>query len=92
LLNAPNDPKDEFLVPLVRAGAAYVDFAMVENVGAVAKLRDRVGGDRVLFGSHFPLFYLESALLKVREAGFSDAEAKAVLSTNARALLPAPRG
>ena len=90
LLNAPHDPKGEVLEPFVRAGAGYVDFAMLENVGAVARLRDRLGIDRILFGSHFPLFYLESALGKVREAGLSDAEAKAILVTNARALLPAP--
>lgn len=88
LLNAPHDPQGEVLEPFVRAGAGYVDFAMLENVGALARLRDRLGINHILFGSHFPLFYLESALLKIREAGLSDAEARAVLTTNARALLP----
>src|SRR5207248_2071061 len=86
VLNHPSDPKNEWLEPLVRAGWVFVEFAMLENVGALARLRDRVGGDRVVFGSHFPLFYLESALLKVKEAGLSDADARAVLSENARAL------
>jgi predicted TIM-barrel fold metal-dependent hydrolase len=91
LLNAPHDPKGEVLEPFVRAGAGSVDFAMLENVGAVARLRDRLGIDHILFGSHFPLFYMESAFLKIKEAGLSEAEAKAILSTNARALVPVNR-
>jgi predicted TIM-barrel fold metal-dependent hydrolase len=88
VLNAPSDPRDEWLVPLVRAGRAYVDFAMLENVGALARLRDKAGGDRVVFASHFPLFYVEAALGKVKEAALSDADARAVLADNARALRP----
>jgi predicted TIM-barrel fold metal-dependent hydrolase len=55
-------------------------------VGALA--RDLPGG-RVVFGSHFPLFYFESAELKVREAGFGDAEEKAILEDNALMLIGA---
>jgi predicted TIM-barrel fold metal-dependent hydrolase len=87
VLNHPSDPKNEWLEPLVRAGSAFLEFAMLENVGALARLRERVG-DRVVFGSHFPLFYLESALLKVKEAGLSDADARAILAENVRALRP----
>jgi len=43
----------------------------------------------VLFGSNYPLFYFESAMLKVRESGFTDNERKAVLEENARRLLAA---
>jgi len=85
VLNHPSDPQNTWLEPAVRAGRVYVEFAMLENVGALARLRDRVG-DRVLFGSHFPLFYLESALLKVKEADLSAADARAVFAENARAL------
>jgi predicted TIM-barrel fold metal-dependent hydrolase len=53
-------------------------------------LRDQIGPHRVLFGSHFPLFHWESAALKIRETGLSDADARAIMITNARALLPRP--
>jgi hypothetical protein len=39
-----------------------------------------------VFGSHFPLFYFQSAALKVREAGFGAADAKAISEDNARRL------
>jgi len=42
---------------------------------------------RVLLGSHFPFCYLESALLKVREAGLSEEGTAAVLKSNAQQLM-----
>lgn len=52
----------------------YLDLAMWEGVEAVVALV-RAAPDRVLFGSHLPLFAIESALLKVRESGIPDAAA-----------------
>ena len=62
---------------------------MVEGVGGVARLAQKISTERVLFGSNYPLFYFESAMLKVRESGFTDNERKAVLEENARRLLAA---
>jgi uncharacterized protein len=90
VLNAPIDVAGELLVPLARSGQVYLDFAIHEGVRGLARLRDQIGPQRVLFGSHFPLFHWESAALKIRETGLSDADAQAILSTNARALLPRP--
>jgi len=42
--------------------------SMLEGVGGVEKLLDVVPVDRVLFGSHLPLFVLESAVFKMRES------------------------
>jgi len=70
-------------------GRAYFDISMVESVGGVARLVQKISVDHVLFGSHYPLFYFESALLKVREAGLTDAETLAVTEGNARRLLEA---
>jgi len=40
-----------------------------------------------LFGSNSPLFYFESALLKIQETGLSESEKDALLEGNARQLL-----
>ena len=72
---------------LLSGGNSYFDISMVEGVGGVARLAKKVSIERVLFGTHYPLFYFESAVLKVREAEFTDAEGQAVLDSNARRLL-----
>ena len=72
---------------LLRAGNVSFDISMVEGAGGVGRLAKQVSVSRVLFGTHYPLFYFESAVLKVREAEFTDAERQAVLETNARRLL-----
>jgi predicted TIM-barrel fold metal-dependent hydrolase len=88
ILNASFNPRDDALVVLARSGKVHFDFANMEGVGGLAKMLQRVGRERVLFGSHFPLFYPEAALLKIRESALKEEEAQAVQHANARALLP----
>ena len=77
----------ETVQKLASAGAVYFDFAMVERVGAVARLADQVTFARVLFGSNYPLYYFESAVLKVQESGLTEVQRKAVFEETARRLL-----
>ena len=72
---------------LTSTGRVYFDISMVEGVGGVARLARQISVQHVLFGSHYPLFYFESALLKVREGGFTDVETRAIFQDNARRLL-----
>ena len=72
---------------LASTGRVYFDISMVESVGGVARLAHAIPIERVLFGSHYPLFYFESAALKMREAGFTEAETKAICEENARRAL-----
>ena len=74
---------------LLVARNVLFDIAMVEGAGGVGRLVKKVSPSRVLFGTHFPLFYFESAVLKVREAELTDAERQAILESNARRLLAA---
>jgi hypothetical protein len=87
LLNCDPSHNRVLLQRLMSTSQVYFDIAVVEGVGGVARLAQEISVQRVLFGSNFPLFYFESALLKVREAGPTDAEARAVLEENARRLL-----
>lgn len=87
ILNSyPNLPIEK-LQKLSSAGQVNFDIAMVERVGAVARLAGQVSFPRVLFGSNYPLYYFESALLKMRESGLTEAQTKAVFEENARRLL-----
>lgn len=77
----------EQLRPVSSAGEVYFEFCMVEGIGGVARLAQRVSLERVLFGSNHPLFYFESALLKVQESGLDEAQKKALFEENARRLI-----
>ena len=74
---------------LSAAGEVYFDIAMVEGVGGVARLMAEVSPRRVAFGSHFPFFYFESAILKVKEAGLTEEQAQTIREGNARRLIKA---
>jgi uncharacterized protein len=90
ILNCPLPPAGEALVPLTRSGQVYFDVAMQEGAGAVARLVERVGVGRVLFGTHFPLFQAESAVLKLKEAALKPDVETAVRTGNARQLMAKP--
>jgi predicted TIM-barrel fold metal-dependent hydrolase len=87
VLNSSGVIPEQVLVPLARSGRVYFDFAMIEGTGGVARFADQAGTGAVLFGSHFPLFYLESSILKVIEGGFPEADAELLRSGNAQKLL-----
>jgi predicted TIM-barrel fold metal-dependent hydrolase len=72
---------------LARARRIHFDLANAESVGGLAKMVQRIGPERVLFGTHFPLFYPESSFFKIRESALKDEEVQAIQLANARALL-----
>lgn len=65
----------------------YFDIATLESVGGVQKLIAQVTLERILFGSYFPFFYFESALLKLRESQLAGFQVKAIEAENAQRLL-----
>jgi predicted TIM-barrel fold metal-dependent hydrolase len=87
VLNGGPVVRGKGLAALAAVDRIWVEIAMQEGVGGVARLLDSVAPERVLFGSHVPLFALESAVLKMREAGLDDARRKAVERDNAQRLL-----
>lgn len=90
LLNAAlRTLRGEPLRELLSAGEVYVEISMLEGAGGVKSLLEQAPLQRVLFGSHAPLFYFESALLKLQESALSEEELQAIRGANARRLLAA---
>jgi predicted TIM-barrel fold metal-dependent hydrolase len=90
LLNALRSVNRQALQPLARVPGVRFEFAMLEGVGGVARLVDEVSAGRVLFGSHAPFYYFESALLKMKEAGLQADVADRITEANAREWLKTP--
>lgn len=70
----------------------YFECAMWESVGSIAALVEAVSPRRALFGSHLPLYPLESSLLKLRESDLPAAQLAPIEWENARRLMRAARG
>jgi predicted TIM-barrel fold metal-dependent hydrolase len=69
--------------PLAQAGDVTFDISMLEGVEGISRLIKAVGLDRILFGSYYPFFYFESALLKLQESPQAHGELEAVAGGNA---------
>ena len=65
----------------------YFDFAMREGPYAVVRAIASAGPDRLVLGSHSPLFYFESAALKMKEGGLTEGQRRAICETNPRSFL-----
>ena len=84
LLNWWRGVKSDQLARLASAGQVCFDIATVEGVGGVGNLLEQVPADRVVFGSCAPVFYFESALLKLKESPLSERQLQAIRAGNAQ--------
>ena len=66
-----------------------LDLAMLEGVGGIENLLKDWPLEQVVFGSHAPFFYFESAKLKLQESELSEKQLTAITHENAQRLLPA---
>ncbi len=88
LLNWPAGVSDDQQVEsLARTGSVWFDIAMVEGIEGVGRLTERVPAEKILFGSNFPLYCFESALLKIQESRLSEGQKRSVTQSSARSLL-----
>lgn len=90
LLNWSRALKAGLLPKLAATGQVWFDIATLEGVGGVANLMKQVPPKQILFGSCAPLFYFESAALKLKESALSDEDLAAIKSGNALALSAPP--
>lgn len=71
---------------LAASQRVWFDIAMLEGVDRLATLVDKVGPKQILFGSHFPLFYVESAKLKLKESQLPSAILESIQTETPRRL------
>jgi predicted TIM-barrel fold metal-dependent hydrolase len=87
VLNSMSTLRDQDLRTLAATDRVWFEICMREGIGGVANLLQAVPLSRVLFGSHLPLFPLESAVFKMREAGLEELQRQAIEHENAQRLL-----
>lgn len=87
VLNALRHLRTEKLTRLVDSGEVYLEIATLEGIGGIGKLLSQVPISRLLFGSHAPLFYIESALFKLHETPLTDGQLHSITRANARRLI-----
>jgi predicted TIM-barrel fold metal-dependent hydrolase len=68
LLNATGKLTGQPLKDVTAAGQVFVEISTLEGVGGISNLLTQIPTNRVLFGSHAPLFYFESAVFKLKES------------------------
>lgn len=87
LVNALRTLRGAALHKLIEAGNVSVEFSMLEGVGGIERLLEYTPANRLLFGSHAPLFYFEAAELKLAESALTPEQLRLIRSENARRLL-----
>jgi predicted TIM-barrel fold metal-dependent hydrolase len=86
LLNAFRTLKNADVDSLATHGVSF-EIAMLEGLAGVEKLIQRIPLSSLCFGSYFPVFYFESALLKLQESELAGVQRKAISAENAVGLL-----
>ena len=89
LLNALGNLRGELLKRLLAVPSVWVDIAMLEGLAGLERLVGDVGADRVLFGSHAPIYYADAAHLKLKESVLTSEQLDAIRDGNARRVAEA---
>lgn len=69
-----------------KTGNVHVDISFIEVFQTLPTLLRKVPPDRILFGSHTPFLYTESAVMKLKAVHLAAKPRKAIACTNARRL------
>ena len=72
---------------LASAGRVWIDIATQESVAGVSSLLKQVPAKAVVFGSHAPYYYFESAWLKLKESEISPGDLKLIQAENASRIM-----
>lgn len=72
---------------LAGAGRVHLDISHHEGLQGLSRALQSVPADRIVFGSHTPLFVFEANLLKLRESPLPEAQLRAIAFENANRLV-----
>ena len=87
ILNGFRSVSGKALEHLAHSPNIFFEISTREAVAGVAVLVEKVPVERILFGSHAPFFYFESAVLKLRESGLDEEKLALIRTKNAERLL-----
>jgi len=87
LLNPGRDLAPAVLRELAEPPNVWLEFAMSEGVGGVAKLASEFPFERILFGTYAPFFPVESSQFKLEESELGNTLRERITSGNAQGLL-----
>lgn len=87
LLGAFRAVVGETMTRLVAAERVWFDISWLEGVAGIERVAKQMPLDRLVFGSHAPLFYPESAALKLSESALSEGDRAGIERTNAERAL-----
>ena len=80
ILNATRSQLD----PVIQSERVLFDIAKIEGAGSLEQMLETVNHERIVFGSHSPLFYWEAARLKLQESELLDRQLDAIVQGNAK--------
>ncbi|MCS7305587.1 MAG: amidohydrolase family protein [Thermoguttaceae bacterium] len=87
ILNGFLHSTQPLLPRLLNTGRVWLEIATLEGLAGLEHILHRISANRIMFGSHVPLFSLESALLKLQEAELTTDIRETICWQNARHLL-----
>lgn len=89
IANASNAECGQLSEALKECPNLFAEISHIERVAGVELLADEIGVNSAAFGTHAPLQYVESSLLKMKEAVLADRERSAILYGNTGAWMNA---
>ncbi|UUO06193.1 amidohydrolase family protein [Blastopirellula sp. J2-11] len=89
LLNGVNSAAGKAQAELLNLPNVYCDIAQLESSEGVSKLLATTTAEHLLFGSYSPMFYFDSARLKLAESVLTPQQEQAIRFGTAHTLLPA---
>jgi predicted TIM-barrel fold metal-dependent hydrolase len=77
------------LLPILQRTRVLLDTAMIEGIAGIESVLEEFPVAQLCFGSYSPIFYFESAKLKLRESDLTDVQLDAITQGNAQRFLGA---
>ena len=89
LLNWPHVAAGKPVLLTLQKTGVMLDIAMLEGIAGLETALAEIPAERLCFGSYAPVFYFESAKLKLRESELTDVQFDAITQINAQRFLDA---